>query len=95
MPPADRTPEHALDHEMLQLILKIAAEMSDVRERLIRLEAHGQTEVLAKLQQQAHDNEIRLSVLETKGSIFAAGVAAAVSVGVSVFSALLAFFFKH
>lgn len=94
MPPAtDR--ERSLDHEMLALILKIQEQLSDVRERMILLESHGHTELLANLQQQAHDNEIRLSVLETKGSIFAAGVAAAVSIAVSVVSAMVVFFFKH
>lgn len=80
--------------EILALLIRMQDQLHDVRERLIRLESHGYGEALAEVKMKTDDNTIRITVLETKGSIFAAGVAAAVSIGVSLVSAALLYLFK-
>jgi hypothetical protein len=78
-------------NEVLTLLIRMQDQLHDVRDRLIRLESHRYGETLDDLKSRVEDTTIRVTVLETKGSVFAAGVAAAVSVGVSVMSGILVY----
>lgn len=81
-------------NEVLALLIRMQDQLHDVLERLIRLESHQYSNTLDALKTKTDDNTIRITVLETKGSVFAAGVAAAVSVGVSVVSGFAIYLLK-
>lgn len=81
-------------NEVLALLIRMQDQLHDVLERLIRLETHRYGDTLDDLKTKTDDNTIRITVLETKGSVFAAGVAAAVSVGVSVVSGFAIYLLK-
>jgi chromosome segregation ATPase len=72
----------------------ITANVQDVRERIIRLESQDYSPRLAKLETDTDDLKNRLTVIETRGQMFSAGVSAGVSVLVTVVGAALVHLFK-
>lgn len=72
-----------------------ADKLQDVRERLIRLETVSLGEKLEKLENDLAETNERLIVMETQGKVYATGVAAAVSILVSVFSGMILWLLKR
>lgn len=54
-------------------------DLTDVRERIIRLETHGYSERITTLEKEVQNLQARVIVLETQGRFVTAGVAALVS----------------
>lgn len=54
-------------------------DLTDVRERIIRLETHGYSERITTLEKEVQNLQARVIVLETQGKFFTAGIAAIVS----------------
>lgn len=75
-----------------QLLRDIQAQVQDVRERIIRLETHGYHDRLAKVED-GHDSiRDRVTILETQGRFFTAGVSAGVALIISLAGALFSYF---
>jgi hypothetical protein len=72
----------AEDH--IQILREIQSQVMDVRERLIRLETYGFHERLQKMDDGADIIRDRLTVLETQGRLFSAGVSAGVALIISL-----------
>ena len=66
-----------------------AEELRELREALIRIETHGYNAQIGDLRLETRGVRDKVIVLETQGRFFAAGVAAGVSVIVSVLSGLM------
>jgi hypothetical protein len=91
--PMDDASQHLLAAISRQLS-DITANVQDVRERIIRLESQDYSPRLAKLETDNDDLKNRLTVIETRGQMFSAGVSAGVSVLVTVVGAALVHLFK-
>jgi predicted nucleic acid-binding Zn-ribbon protein len=89
----DEATKHLLDGISRQLS-DLTANVQDVRERIIRLESQDYSARLMKLEEAADDLKGRVTIIETRGQIFSAGVSAGVSVLVTVVGAALLHFFK-
>jgi hypothetical protein len=82
----------AFDDAGLNLLREIEAKVSDVRERLVRLEAQGYHERLNKIED-GHDSlRDRTTILETQGRFFTAGVSAGVALIVSFAGSIFSYF---
>lgn len=67
-----------------QILRDIQAQIMDVRERLIRIETHASHERLQKVEDGADLLRDRLTVLETQGRFFTAGISAGVALIISL-----------
>lgn len=67
-----------------QILRDIQAQITDVRERLIRIETHASHERLQKVEEEADHLRDRITVLETQGRFFTAGVSAGVALIISL-----------
>ncbi|MGZ9074168.1 MAG: hypothetical protein ACXW13_00160 [Burkholderiaceae bacterium] len=84
--------------ELLKLIqAQLSEQAKDIRalrETVIRLETHGYHEQINSLREEAKGLRDKIIVLETQGQFFSAGVAAGVSIVVTVIGGLLVWAFK-
>lgn len=86
---------------MLELLRTLHAQMSEqaaeikaLREAVIRIETHSFSEQIRDLRENNKYLSDKVLVLETQGKFFAAGVAAGVSILVSVMSAFTIHLFR-
>lgn len=84
---------HAFTLELLKTIqaqlVEQAAEIRALRETVIRLETHGYQEQIVGQRQEVQCLRDKIIVLETQGQFFSAGVAAGVSIIVTVVGGLV------
>jgi hypothetical protein len=81
------------EDRILEEIRSLGDKVQDVRERIIRIETHGYHERLTKVEEASDSTRDRLTVLETQGRIFTAGVSAAVALIVSALGAFISYLF--
>lgn len=72
----------------------VSGQIQDVRERLIRLETQGYHDRLTKMEDEHDLHRDRITILETKGRFFTAGVSAGVAMIVSGFGALVSYILR-
>jgi hypothetical protein len=85
------TKSMATEDATTHLLRDILSQLTDVRERLIRLETHGYHERLTKVEDAVDMLRDRLTILETQGRFFSAGVSAGVAIVVSLVGAAFTF----
>lgn len=66
-----------------------AIEVRQLRDAVVRLETHGYHEQIKDLRQEAQFLRDEIIVMKTKGQVFSAGVAAGISILISVISGVL------
>lgn len=79
------------DDNNTEILRLIQAQVQDVRERLIRLETHGYHERIQKVEDAADLLRDRLTVLETQGRFFTAGVSAGVALIISIVGVVITY----
>lgn len=81
------------DETILQEIRALGDKVQDIRERIIRIETHDFPGRLSKLETESDSTRDRITVLETQGRVFTAGVSAAVALFVSAAGAFISYLF--
>lgn len=82
----------ANDDASMQILRDIQTQVSDVRERLVRIETHAYHERLNKVEDAQDSLRDRTTILETQGRFFTAGVSAGVALIVSFAGTIFSYF---